>query len=226
MKILVKICGISEPKSLEIVCEEGADFIGFVFFQKSPRNVNLETAKKLRKLVTPTAQCKIVALFVDQDDAFIQNVLEEIDPDFIQLHGNHSLDRVAFIRSEFRKPIIKAHSVFSKDDVQDGLSYLSPGVIADIILFDAKPTQPTVLPGGNGLQFDWRILSAISGKYPFALAGGLNPDNVVQAIHSTGAHMVDVSSGVETAPGQKDPELIRRFIRNAKSVTSNLWKNS
>lgn len=220
MQTLVKICGISDPKTLEVVCEEGADFLGLVFFPKSPRNVNLATAKKLRFLVSPKSKCKVVALVVNQGDELIQKVVEEVNPDFIQLHGEDTVDHVADIRSRWGKPIIKAVSVSCKDDVEEGQAYFSPGHKADIILFDAKPTQFSDLPGGNGLQFDWHLLSAASGKLPFALAGGLNPDNVVEAIRLTGAYMVDVSSGVESAPGQKDSELIRRFIRNAKSISA------
>lgn len=218
MTTLVKICGISDQASLEVVCESGADFLGFVFFLNSPRNVSLETAKKLRALVPVHSKCKVVALVVDQSDTDIEKILQEINPDFFQIHGDHSLIRVASLRSKLGKPLIKAISVSCEEEVRRGLDYLSPGHLADIVLYDAKPTISSILPGGNGLQFDWRILSPVSGKFPFALAGGLNPDNVAEAIRSTGATMVDVSSGVEKALGKKDHELIRHFIRNAKTV--------
>lgn len=218
MSISVKICGISDRSSLEVACEAGADFLGLVFFSKSPRNVSFRTAKILRNLIAADSPCKIVALVVDQDDHTLETIVGEINPDFIQLHGCCTINQVASIRLRFGKPLIKACSVSCEKEVQQGLSYLSPGQIADIILFDAKPTNSSFLPGGNGLQFDWRILSKVSGKVPFALAGGLNPDNVAEAIRCTGANMVDVSSGVEIAPGKKDPDLIRCFIRNAKKL--------
>lgn len=216
MSILVKICGISDHASLDIVCEAGADFLGFVFFSKSPRNISLKSARKLRGLIPTYSHCKTVALVVDQTDDFIEEMVREINPDFVQLHGEHSIKRVASLRRRLGKPLIKALSVSCEKEVQKGLDYLSPGQIADIILFDAKPGKSAILPGGNGLQFDWRILSSVSGKIPFALAGGLNPDNVGEAIRRTGATMVDVSSGVERAPGIKDHDLMRCFIRNAK----------
>lgn len=218
MSVSVKICGISDSVSLEVACEAGADFLGLVFFSKSPRNLSIKSAKTLRNLIPSNSQCKIVSLVVDQSDDFIEEMVQEINPDFIQLHGDHSIKRVSSLRSCLKKPLIKALSVSCEREVQQGLDYLLPGQVADMILFDAKPTKSSTLPGGNGLQFDWRILSPVSGKVPFALAGGLNPDNVANAVHCTGATMVDVSSGVERAPGKKDHDLIRLFIRNAKEA--------
>ena len=220
MTISVKICGISDQESLEVACEAGADFLGLVFFPKSPRNVSFNSGKILRNLVPRDSECKVVALVVNQSDDFIESIVQEINPDFIQIHGDQSVQRVKSLRSRLAKPIIKAISVSCEKEVEQGLGYLLPGQIADIILFDAKPTQSSILPGGNGLQFDWHILSPVNGKVPFALAGGLNPDNVAEAIRCTGANMVDVSSGVESMPGKKDHELIRRFIRNAKKSSA------
>jgi phosphoribosylanthranilate isomerase len=218
MNTAVKICGLTDEAALAAACESGADYVGLVFFPKSPRHLSIEQARQLRESVPRGGPCKVVALIVDADDRSIDEIVRTVDPDLLQLHGHETADRVAEVRARWARPIIKAIPVSGAEDVAAGLSYLAPGRCADIVLFDAKPDPRMDLPGGNGLAFDWHILEAIRGRTPFALAGGLNPENVDAAIRLTGAAIVDVSSGVETAPGVKDPGLIRRFLRNAKGA--------
>ena len=218
MSTAVKICGITDATGLDAALAGGADYIGLVFFSKSPRNLTHAAARALSDRVPPTGATKTVALVVDPSDDALAAIIHDVDPGFIQLHGHESLERVAEIRARFHKPIIKAIPVASAADVEAGLAYLAPGRLADILLFDAKPNSNAVLPGGNGLAFDWRILEGLAPRTAFALAGGLTPDNVAEAIARTGAAIVDVSSGVESSPGRKDPGLIRRFLQAAKGA--------
>jgi phosphoribosylanthranilate isomerase len=218
MTTAVKICGITDRTSLDTAVSGGADYVGLVFFAKSPRHLGLAEAQALRDALPRGGQCKAVALVVDAADDALAAVIAAVDPDFLQLHGHETEERVAQIRATFRKPILKAVPVTSAADVEQALRYYAPGQVADILLFDAKPDPSAVLPGGNGLAFDWHALNGLAARIPFALAGGLTPVNVAEAIARTGASIVDVSSGVESAPGVKDPELIRRFLHNAKAV--------
>lgn len=218
MTTAVKICGLTDEAAVIAAREAGADYVGLVFFPKSPRHLEIARGRQLRACVPQGDRCKVVALIVDGDDHLIGEIVREVDPDILQLHGHETPERVTDVRARWGRPIIKAVPVVSPNDVSAGLAYLAPGQCADIVLFDAKPGPRMELPGGNGLAFDWHILEGIKGRVPFALAGGLNPDNVVTAIRLTGAAIVDVSSGVETAPGIKDPGLIRRFLRNAKGA--------
>jgi len=219
MTTKVKICGIKCEAALDAALEGGADFIGLVLFPKSPRYVDEATAEALARRTRERSRAKVVALLVDPDDELVARVSDRVRPDLLQLHGHESPERVAEIRSRAKLAIMKAWSVASKEDAAGAAAYFAPGERADIILFDAKPPKdPSALPGGNGLSFDWRILEAVRGRFPFALAGGLTPDNVADAIRLTGAAIVDVSSGVEVRPGDKDPELIRGFLRAAKAA--------
>lgn len=218
MTTAVKICGITDEDALKAALDGGADYVGFVFFAKSPRNLELSKAKALRAVMPRDGACKAVALLVDPDDDLIAAVISAVDPDVIQLHGHESVERVNEVRARFKKPILKAIPVASAADVEHGLAYLKPALAADLLLFDAKPDPNAALPGGNGLAFDWHILEGVPARIPFALAGGLTPDNVAEAIARTRAAVVDVSSGVESAPGRKDPGLIRRFLRAAKGA--------
>lgn len=218
MTTAVKICGITSDEALDAACSSGADYVGFVFFPKSPRNLDVRRARLLREKVPRGGACKTVALVVDADDRELAEIVREVDPDLLQLHGHESLDRVTEIRERFAKPVLKAIPVSNAADVAAGLAYLSPGRAADILLFDAKPDPNSALPGGNGLAFDWHMLAGLASRIPFALAGGLNPENVAEAIARTGAAIVDVSSGVESAPGVKEPGLIRRFLQAAKGA--------
>lgn len=216
----VKICGLSTTQSLDAALDGGADYVGLVHFAKSPRHVDLDQAALLCAHARGRrADADVVVLLVDPDDVLVDAVAARVKPDTIQLHGTESLARVAEIRARTGLRMIKAHAVSERDDVVVGLGYLAPGRLADLILFDAKPVAaPGGLPGGNGLSFDWHLLQAVPSGVTFALAGGLTPENVAAAIELTGASVVDVSSGVETAPGQKDAGLIRRFLQTAKAA--------
>jgi phosphoribosylanthranilate isomerase len=203
----VKICGLTESETLEAALAAGADFIGLNFYPKSPRYVSLDQAKALADQAR--GRTKIVTLTVDATDDVLNAITSTVRPDYIQVHGKETPGRVAEIAHLTGLPVIKAIGVASADDVQNAKAYTS----AAFILFDAKPHT---LPGGNGVAFDWSLMNAVKTEY--MLAGGLTPLNVAEAIRITGTAMVDVSSGVETAPGQKDEALIRKFIEAAKSV--------
>ena len=211
--IKTKICGLKNIENIHAAVKAGADYIGFVFFEKSPRAVTASLAADLAKHI-PTS-VKIVGLFVDPTDEDLAKVMSEVPLDMIQLHGNESIIRVAEIAETYQLPIIKAIPVAEKIDIEHAFDYRG---IADIILFDAKPPKNviTTLPGGNGIAFDWEILRDVSLPMPWMLSGGLNPYNVDEAIATSHAKMVDVSSGVETGPGHKDPDLIHAFTDMVK----------
>jgi phosphoribosylanthranilate isomerase len=213
MSVSVKICGLSAKKTLEAAIEAGADYAGLVFFEKSPRNVSLKQAARLARLAEGRIQT--VALTVNATDEAIKEIEAKVRPDFLQLHGEESLERIAAIRSLSRASIIKAIKVGSPKDIIDARRYERA---ADILLFDARAScLPGALPGGNGLAFDWSWLPKASLRPNFMLSGGLHSDNLLQALSASGALAVDVSSGVETSPGVKTPARIKKFIRIAKS---------
>ncbi len=212
MPVKVKICGVRTPAIVETAAEAGADFVGLVLFAKSLRHVELEEARVLAAVAR--GRIGTVAVMVDPDDALVDGVVERVRPDFLQLHGSETPERVTAIRTRARLPVMKAIAVAEACDVADAGKYAAS---ADFILFDAKASPDALLPGGNGVPFNWDALKGI--KPPFALSGGLTPDTVGEAIRLTGASLVDVSSGVERAPGEKDAELVRRFIRAAKGVS-------
>ncbi len=219
MPTRVKICGLRTEAALDAALEAGADFVGFVLYPKSPRNLGVAEAAALVRHARAKGHAKTVTLLVDPDDALVDRVAAEIQPDLIQLHGHETLARVEAIRRRSGLPILKAVAVGASSEVTEAFGYLAPGHGADILMFDAKPpADPAALPGGNGLAFDWHILEGARARAPFALAGGLTPENVAAAIELTGAAIVDVSSGVESRPGEKDPERIRRFLQAAKAA--------
>lgn len=219
MPTRVKICGLRTEAQLDAALDAGADLVGFVLYAKSPRNVSLDTAAGLVRRAKARDGVQAVVLLVDPDDALVDRVAAEVGPDILQLHGHETPERTEAIRGRSGLIILKAVPVADAEEVADAFAYLEPEGGADILLFDAKPpADPAALPGGNGLAFDWHILEAAKGRTPFALAGGLTPENVEAAIRLTGAAIVDVSSGVESRPGEKDPELIRRFLRAAKAA--------
>lgn len=186
--------------------------VGLVFYQRSPRHVTLGTAKMLAAQARGKAQ--IVALTVDMDDNALDDLIDTVRPDLLQLHGSENPERIAHIKRFFRLPVMKACGIASSADVEKARAFDS---IADRLLLDAKPpARDTALPGGNGLSFDWNLIKGIDLNRPFMLSGGLNPDNVAEAIRLTGVKGVDVSSGVESAPGVKDPDRIKAFIANAR----------
>jgi phosphoribosylanthranilate isomerase len=213
MPTKVKICGLKSEAALQAALDGGADFVGLVFFPPSPRNVLPATAKVLAHKARGRAE--IVALVVDPDDALLDTIMAWVDPDLLQLHGGETPARAAEIRRRCGRPVMKAIKVETAEDVRAALGYRDA---ADLILFDARAPADSTRPGGNGAPFDWRTLLGVKDQVRFALSGGLTPDNVAEAIRTTGATIVDVSSGVESSPGEKDPELIRRFLRAAREV--------
>jgi phosphoribosylanthranilate isomerase len=213
MTTKVKICGLRTAAALEAAIASGADYVGLVFFPPSPRNVTPEAAKTLA--AKARGRAKIVAMMVDPDDALIEQVVASAAPDLLQLHGDEPPERVAEIRRRWGRPVMKAITVETAGDAHAALDYTKS---ADLILFDARAPEDSARPGGNGAPFDWRTLLGVKDQVPFVLSGGLTPDNVAEAIRATGAAIVDVSSGVESSPGEKDPDLIRRFLRAAKGV--------
>ena len=210
MSIPVKICGLKDPAQLAAAVEAGARYIGFNFFPKSPRSVTVEQAAKLM-LDVPMGVAK-VALVVNMDDEGIARIVNGTTADMIQLHGSESLQRVAEVKARFGLPVIKAIGIAGPEDAAQIDLYAG---VADQLLIDAKAPKGADLPGGNGVTFDWRLVQRKYWPCPWLLAGGLTPDNVAEAIRLTGAKQVDVSSGVESAPGVKDPERVRAFITNA-----------
>lgn len=214
MAVEVKICGLSTPETVDAAIAAGADLVGFVFFPKSPRNVTLEQAKALA--ARARGRAKIVTLVVDADDALLSAIVAEVRPDLIQAHGSETPDRIAEIARLTGRPVIKAIRVKDDADIAAAADY---STVASLILYDAKApeTLGNALPGGNGHAFDWGLLEG-EWRPAFMLAGGLTPENVSEAIRVTGAPVVDVSSGVESAPGVKDIGLIRKFIEAAKSA--------
>jgi phosphoribosylanthranilate isomerase len=213
MTVEVKICGIRSEAALEAALAGGAEYVGLVFFPPSPRHVTPAEAQALAGKARGRA--RIVALMVDPDDELIDSVAAAACPDLLQLHGAETPERVLDIRRRWGKPVMKAVHVKQQADVGDAAAYRDA---ADLILFDARAPLASTRPGGNGAPFDWRALLGIKGQFRYMLSGGLTPDNVAEAIAITGAPIVDVSSGVEVRPGEKDPELIRRFLRAAKGV--------
>lgn len=212
MTVRVKICGIRDEAGLYAAVEARADLVGFVFYPPSPRYLTLEQAAPLAEYVRGMAAS--VALVVDADDALIDEIAAAVNPDMFQLHGSETPDRVREVRERTGKPVMKAIKIATAADAEAALAYRG---VADLILFDTKPAASAVLPGGNGVPFDWHLLEAVKHQVPFALSGGLTPENVAEAIRLTGARIVDVSSGVETRPGVKSPDLIRRFLQAAKA---------
>ncbi|KIC41204.1 N-(5'-phosphoribosyl)anthranilate isomerase [Ruegeria sp. ANG-R] len=207
-EISVKICGLTAPDHVRAAAEAGARYLGFNFFAKSPRYVSPEQASMLTRSV-PVGVAK-VALVVNASDDVLDKITETAPFDMLQLHGSESVERVSEIKARYGLPVIKVVGVADAEDLAAIDLYSD---IADQILIDAKPPKNATLPGGNGLVFDWRLLAG--RKYwrkPWMLAGGLNPENVAEAIRTTGARQVDVASGVESAPGVKDEALIRAFI--------------
>ena len=208
----MKICGVSKPEDVAAAATAGASYVGLVFFEKSPRYVSFQKARALA-LEAPAGLAK-VALVVNAEDAFLDDLTTQVPLDLLQLHGSESPERVADIKARYGLPVMKAVGVTDAGDLTAIDTY---SAVADQLLIDAKPPKTADLPGGNGLSFDWRLLQG--RKYwicPWMLAGGLTPDNVAEAIRLTGARQVDVSSGVEAAPGVKDPALIARFVSAAK----------
>ncbi|CUH75140.1 phosphoribosylanthranilate isomerase [Tropicibacter naphthalenivorans] len=211
--VRVKICGLTRAADVEAVAEAGASYAGFVFFPKSPRNVSVAQARELAVLA-PVGLAK-VGLVVNPTDALLDEILAEVPLDIIQLHGAESPERVAEVRARYGLPVMKAVGVAEEADLAKVASYQG---VADQILIDAKPPKEADLPGGNGLAFDWRLVAGRRFGKPWMLAGGLTPENVGTAVAMTGVRQVDVSSGVESAPGVKDAGTIRAFVEAARGA--------
>jgi phosphoribosylanthranilate isomerase len=213
MSLLVKICGLSTPETLETALDAGADMVGFVFFPPSPRHLSLELGRALGRQVQRRALK--VALTVDADDATLNNIMEALSPDIFQLHGKESVARLRDVRQRFGRPVMKAVPVATVADLAVLPGYAA---VSDRILFDARAPKDATRPGGLGAPFDWHLLENLDLKLPYMVSGGLHADNVAEALRVTRAGGVDVSSGVESAPGVKDPELIKAFIRAARAT--------
>lgn len=213
MALIVKICGLKTPDALAAALDAGADEVGFVYFPPSPRHLGLEAMSALAMHVKGRAAK--VALTVDATDAELQDIAAALKPDMLQLHGHETPERVATVRSRFRLPVIKALPVASSDDLRQVRLYAQ---VADRLLFDARAPKGATRPGGLGRAFDWTLLANIDRAMSFMLSGGLNADNVAEALKVTRAPGVDVSSGVESAPGVKDPDKIRAFIAAARAA--------
>jgi phosphoribosylanthranilate isomerase len=213
MQVRVKICGLRTAADVAAVAAAGAAYAGFVFFPKSPRHLTVAAARELA-LAAPDGLCK-VALTVDADDATLDAIIAAVPLDMLQLHGHETPERVAEVKARYGLPVMKAMGVADEGDLS-GLMDMS--LAADQLLIDAKPAKDADLPGGNGLAFDWRLLVGRKWLRPWMLAGGLTPDNVAEAVRLTGARQVDVSSGVESAPGVKDAARIAAFVEAAQGV--------
>ena len=220
MTVAVKICGLSSPDAIDAAVSAGAVYGGLVFHPKSPRFVALEQARVLAERMR--GRLKSVALITDMDDAGIATLVKTVAPEFLQLHGSETVQRTAEIRARFGLPVIKALPVGEASDLAVAAGYEK---VADMLMFDAKPPKGAQRPGGHGAAFDWKILAGRSFARPWFLAGGLDPDNVARAIELSGAQMVDVSSGVESAAGVKDAARIAAFI-NATRYPASIAKQS
>lgn len=210
--VSVKICGLATVDDMRACADAGANYMGLVFFEKSPRNITILAARELA-LAAPLGLAK-VALVVNPSDAELDAITATVPLDMLQLHGRETPERVAEVKARYGLPVMKAVGIADGDDLPKLESYFG---VADQILVDAKPPKGGELPGGNGLSFDWRLIAGRRWPCPWMLAGGLTPENVAEAVKMTGAKQVDVSSGVEDAPGQKNAELIQKFVQSSRA---------
>jgi phosphoribosylanthranilate isomerase len=217
MSVLIKICGLKTPEALDVALAAGADLVGFVFFPASPRHVSFEIAHVLGEQVQGRAQK--VALSVDATDEELAASIEALRPDLLQLHGREGPDRVTAVRKRFGLPVMKALPIAERADLFPIRLY---DTVADHLIFDARATSEATRPGGLGKSFDWRLLDALAMNVPFMLSGGLHAGNVAEALRITAAPGVDVSSGVERGPGEKDPDKIRAFVAAARDAAGAL----
>ena len=213
MSLEVKICGLSDLRTLDAALDAGADLVGLVSFPKSPRHVSVEQAATLA--AQARGRARVTLLTVDAEDDLIAELVAATMADVLQLHGRESPERVRALRLIFGREVWKAVPIGGPEDLALAESYWD---VADRVLFDARPAAGADLPGGNGVAFDWRLLADLDPKRPFVLSGGLTPESVAGAVRTTGASAVDVSSGVERAPGVKDPDLIAAFVARARSA--------
>lgn len=218
--LVVKICGLKTAETMDAALAAGADMVGLVQFPASPRHLDAAAAAALADRARGRAE--IVLLTVDADDAALAGLVETIRPDWLQLHGKESPERVAAVRRRFGLPVMKAIGVREAGDLA---AVPAHAAFADRLLFDAKPPRDATRPGGNGLSFDWRLLAALDPAVPFMLSGGLGPETVAEAVRLVRPFGVDVSSGVERAPGEKDVGLIADFVRAARDAETTTAEN-
>jgi phosphoribosylanthranilate isomerase len=216
MALDIKICGLKTDAALAAALAGEASHVGFIFFSKSPRYVDPAVAGRLREAARGRA--KAVAVTVDATDAFLDEIVAAMQPDMLQVHGHETPERVAEIKARYGLPVIKALPVSEAADLEALKPYLG---IADRFLFDAKPPKDAVLPGGNGVAFDWRVLAGLDARIDYMLSGGLNADNIGEALRLANPPGIDVSSGVESAPGVKEPALIEKFFRAVAMAKEN-----
>ncbi len=217
MGLIVKICGLSSAETVDAALDAGADMIGFVLFPKSPRYLTLARAAELASRVRGRAE--IVALTVDMDDGELASVARTLKPDWLQMHGSESVEAVTAARSLSGVKVMKALPVSAASDLDSTARYAA---VADRLLLDARPPKGADRPGGHGRPFDWTLLHGFAAPVPYLLSGGLTPANVEEAVGISAAPGVDVSSGVETIPGKKEPDLIRAFIAAARRAAASL----
>lgn len=218
MKTEVKICGLKTAEAVDRAVALGASHTGFIFFAKSPRNLEPDDAGRLAERIRGKA--KIVAVTVDAENDDLDEIVAALNPDILQLHGSETPDRVLTVKAVYGLPVMKALSIRDADDLKKLEPYIG---IADRFLFDAKPPAGSQLPGGNGVSFDWTLLDALDGSVDYMLSGGLNVNNIGEALAQTRARAIDTSSGVESAPGVKDLKLMESFfdaVRHAEAVTA------
>lgn len=213
MSFDIKICGLKTPAAVDAALAGGASHIGFIFFEKSPRHVAPREAARLREIARGKAQA--VAVTVDADDAVLDAIVAEMSPDIIQLHGKETPQRVAEVKARYGLPVMKAFAVSTADDLAGIAPYRG---IADRFLFDAKPPKGSDLPGGNGVSFDWSLLAALDRQVDYMLSGGLNAGNIGEALRQANPPGIDISSGVESAPGVKDAALIDEFFAAVRAA--------
>ncbi len=215
MSLDIKICGLKTDEAVAAALDGGASHLGFIFFTKSPRNIDPIEAGRLRNAAVGRA--KAVAVTVDADDATLDAIVAAMNPDMLQLHGHETVARVKEVKARYGLPVVKAFALREPHDLDQIKPYVG---VADRLLFDAKPPKGSELPGGNGISFDWRMLSALDASIDYMLSGGLNAGNINEALQAILPRGIDVSSGVESAPGVKDVNLILEFFRAVRAAQS------
>ena len=217
MKTQVKICGLKTAEAAERAVALGASHVGFIFFPKSPRNIEPDDAGRIADRIR--GQAKIVAVTVNADNDELDEIVSALNPDILQLHGSEDADRLLTVKAMYGLPVMKAFSVREASDLEKIDAYIG---IADRFLFDAKPPKGSDLPGGNGVSFDWQLLDALDGSVDYMLSGGLNADNIGEAMAQTSARAIDISSGVESAPGVKDLKLMESFFNAVRQAEADM----
>lgn len=217
MKTQVKICGLKTAEAVDRAVALGASHVGFIFFPKSPRNIEPDDAGRIADRIR--GQAKIVAVTVNADNDELDEIVSALNPDILQLHGSEDAERLLTVKAMYGLPVMKALSVREASDLEKIDAYIG---IADRFLFDAKPPKGSELPGGNGISFDWKLLDALDGSVDYMLSGGLNAENIGEAMAQTSARAIDISSGVESAPGVKDLKLMESFFNAVRQAEAGM----